>query len=234
MLSWRIWSSRGWKRRRSQGRTPWTGFDETWSWHPRRGVNRSAYELDHKERSSPRAPPRQPAPTSAATILILFLFVSPSPRPKPPQMSPPPIRFLRARLVGRPGLFTIDVGGGRISTITSNPATDGAPGETVDLRGEHWIGPGLSDAHVHFSTWALAESRLDLSQARSAEQTREIVRKRAEVGGTGEVIVGANFRVVSAPPSPLTQSPWDSPTKPLFHRPGFLARHQQHDEGVSR
>jgi predicted amidohydrolase YtcJ len=70
----------------------------------------------------------------------------------------------------------------------------GAPGQAVgsaqrvDLEGR-WLGAGLWDEHVHFTQWAMASARLDLSGATSA-------RHAAELAGAapGFPIVGGGFR----------------------------------------
>jgi predicted amidohydrolase YtcJ len=69
--------------------------------------------------------------------------------------------------------------------------------ERIDLDGR-WLIPGLWDNHVHFSAWAAASRRLDVSHARSAAETVSLVRDALASGdSTGAevpVFVGFGFR----------------------------------------
>jgi len=74
-------------------------------------------------------------------------------------------------------------------------AGDGAGGERVDLDGRVVL-PGLWDAHVHLTQWALVRRRLDLSGARSAAEAVALVRARLDTDppAPGTALVGFGFR----------------------------------------
>ncbi|KAK4705606.1 hypothetical protein P7C70_g594, partial [Phenoliferia sp. Uapishka_3] len=121
-------------------------------------------------------------------------------------MSPRVVELLHARLVGQDGLFTVRTSDGVISSIqhSSSPASPYVPTssypteiETWDLEGKHWVGPGLRDAHTHFSTWSLTLTRLDLSAARSATDVAQSVLRRSKepFESPSQVLVGRDFRV---------------------------------------
>lgn len=67
--------------------------------------------------------------------------------------------------------------------------------ERVDLDGRV-VMPGLWDAHVHLTQWALVRRRLDLSGARSAAEAVALVRDRLAEGlpEPGTALVGYGFR----------------------------------------
>jgi len=76
------------------------------------------------------------------------------------------------------------------------PAGAVAPaGEVVDAGGR-WIGPGLWDAHVHFTQHVIRRRRIDLTETRSAEDVLEIVRRAREEGAplTDGMLMGYGFR----------------------------------------
>jgi predicted amidohydrolase YtcJ len=76
------------------------------------------------------------------------------------------------------------------------PAGAVAPaGEAVDAGGR-WIGPGLWDAHVHFTQHVIRRRRLDLTATRSAEDVLAIVRRAREEGAplTDGMLMGYGFR----------------------------------------
>lgn len=115
-------------------------------------------------------------------------------------MSPRTTELRNARLVGREGLFDVRVEAGVISALS--PSQDAAPSsgvEVLDLEGQQWVGPGLRDAHVHFSTWSLTLGRLDLSTARSAKDVAVAVLERSKGAfeSPAQPLVGRDFRVVS-------------------------------------
>ncbi|MFC7024871.1 amidohydrolase [Promicromonospora thailandica] len=72
---------------------------------------------------------------------------------------------------------------------------DGVAPEQVDLGGRV-VMPGLWDAHVHLTQWALVRRRLDLSGARSAAEAAALVRARLDAGlpEPGTALVGYGFR----------------------------------------
>ncbi|ALX65963.1 amidohydrolase [Microbacterium sp. XT11] len=68
-------------------------------------------------------------------------------------------------------------------------------GEVVDADGR-WVGPGLWDAHVHFTQHVIRRRRLDLTETHSADDVLAVVR-RARAGGaplTDGVLMGYGFR----------------------------------------
>ncbi len=92
-------------------------------------------------------------------------------------------------------------------------------GERIELEGR-WIIPGLWDNHVHFTQWAAASRRLDVSAARSAADAAAIVAAALRRGSPGAVTAeneaGSSTSGFSADP-PRT----DAPVAPL---PGAGAR----------
>src|SRR5690606_39661982 len=72
---------------------------------------------------------------------------------------------------------------------------EGGGGERVDLDGRVVL-PGLWDAHVHLTQWALVRRRLDLSGARSAAEAVALVRARLDTDppAPGTALVGFGFR----------------------------------------
>ncbi|WP_246169502.1 amidohydrolase [Actinotalea subterranea] len=65
----------------------------------------------------------------------------------------------------------------------------------VDLEGR-WLLPGLWDAHVHMTQWALSRRRLDVSGASSAGEVAALVRERLreDPPPPGLPLVGVGFR----------------------------------------
>ena len=64
--------------------------------------------------------------------------------------------------------------------------------ERIDLDGRTVL-PGLVDAHVHFRTWAIERSRVDLTGSRSV---REIAERAA--APPGDWVIGQGWRAVDA------------------------------------
>ena len=88
---------------------------------------------------------------------------------------------------------------GRIARIGSIGHGD------LDLDGR-WLLPGLWDEHVHFTQWASARGRLDLSRATSAgEATSLVAGAVAGVGATG-LLIGAGFRDGLWPDEPTARA----------------------------
>ncbi|MFI6426497.1 amidohydrolase family protein [Promicromonospora sp. NPDC050880] len=103
-----------------------------------------------------------------------------------------------ARLVGdgpADGLVDVLVRDGVVAGV----AAAGRPGdsgvERVDLGGR-FVLPGLWDAHVHLTQWALVRRRLDLSGAGSAAEVVALVRDRLaqRPPEPGTALVGYGFR----------------------------------------
>ncbi|WP_243228316.1 amidohydrolase [Microbacterium sp. CIAB417] len=88
----------------------------------------------------------------------------------------------------------IIVNGGVITEIA--PTGSVTPtGEVVDADGR-WVGPGLWDAHVHFTQHVIRRRRLDLTGTRSADDVLEIVRRARAEGAplTDGMLMGYGFR----------------------------------------
>ncbi|MEV4898281.1 amidohydrolase family protein [Nonomuraea sp. NPDC055795] len=79
-------------------------------------------------------------------------------------------------------------------------------GESVDLDGRV-VMPGLWDHHVHFDMWALRESRLDVSPARSAAECAALVRARLaeRPPDPGATLVGTGFQDGTWPDLPTAE-----------------------------
>ena len=75
------------------------------------------------------------------------------------------------------------IAGERIAGGVGVHETALASPETIDLGGRVVV-PGLNDAHVHFPTWALAQTQLDLEGCGSLDEALERVR-HAEPGAGG-------------------------------------------------
>ncbi len=113
---------------------------------------------------------------------------------------PHPAVLLRdARLVGSSSPVDVLLRDGRIAAVGT--ALD-AP-EMVDLDGR-WLMPGLWDAHVHLTQWALVRGRLDVSAASSAAHAVRLVAERLAVArpAPGTALVGFGFRDALWPDTP--------------------------------
>lgn len=91
------------------------------------------------------------------------------------------IHSLNPRSTGGNALLVAD---GRITAITT-PAEAQArmPGAPLIDFGPATITPGLVDAHIHLTEWAVARTRLDLSAARSAHEVAQAVAAAPRMGG---------------------------------------------------
>jgi predicted amidohydrolase YtcJ len=83
---------------------------------------------------------------------------------------------------------------GAIAQITPAGAADAA-GEIVAADGR-WVGPGLWDAHVHFTQHVIRRRRLDLTETRSADDVLDIVRRARAQGAplSDGMLMGYGFR----------------------------------------
>lgn len=107
-----------------------------------------------------------------------------------------PLVLTHARLVGAARTVDVLLRDGRIHAVGPDVArTAGVGVEQVDLDGRTVL-PGLWDAHVHLTQWALARQRLDVSSAGSAAAAIRLVLDRlAERPLTpGTALVGYGFR----------------------------------------
>lgn len=70
-----------------------------------------------------------------------------------------------------------------------------AEGEVVDAE-DRFIGPGLWDAHVHFTQWVITQRRVDLAPTRSAADVIDTMRRAAASGFplTNGVLLGYGYR----------------------------------------
>jgi len=125
------------------------------------------------------------------------------------------LTLLGARPYGGGEPVDVEISDGTITRVT--PAGDGAvTGETVDLAGR-WIGPGLWDAHVHFTQHVIRRRRIDLTGTRSAADVLAAVRAARAAGAPliDGMLVGYGFRdgLWPAPPrlSELDQTAADLP-----------------------
>lgn len=83
---------------------------------------------------------------------------------------------------------------GRIAAIAPT-GTASSAGEVVEAEGR-WIGPGLWDAHVHFTQHVIRRRRLDLTETHSAADVLDIVRRARAEGAplSGGMLMGYGFR----------------------------------------
>lgn len=94
-----------------------------------------------------------------------------------------------ARLVDHDAPVDVLLRGGRVADV--GPSLT-AHGPSVDLDGR-WLMPGLWDAHVHLTQWALARRRLDVAGATSAAHAVALV-SDAPRPLPGTALVGFGFR----------------------------------------
>lgn len=107
-----------------------------------------------------------------------------------------PLVLTHARLVGAARTVDVLLRDGRVHAVGPGVAQSAGAGvEQVDLDGRTVI-PGLWDAHVHLTQWALARQRLDVSAAGSAAEAVRLVLDRlaARPLAPGTALVGYGFR----------------------------------------
>ena len=76
--------------------------------------------------------------------------------------------------------------------------------ERVDLRGRCVL-PGFNDAHVHFPTWALAQSQVDLDGATSLEDATDRIREAIAGVRPGQLLRGYGWRSAQWADQPTRQ-----------------------------
>ena len=83
---------------------------------------------------------------------------------------------------------------GVIASITPTGAVAHS-GEVVDADGR-WVGPGLWDAHVHFTQHVIRRRRLDLTETTSADDVLDIVRRAGSANAplSDGMLMGYGFR----------------------------------------
>jgi predicted amidohydrolase YtcJ len=94
-----------------------------------------------------------------------------------------------------PVVEAVAVHGNRIISVGSTADVRGLAGsetEVVDLKGRTMI-PGMTDAHVHFTSYALVARRVDLDGATTLEETLKRVGERAARARRGEWILGRGW-----------------------------------------
>lgn len=109
-------------------------------------------------------------------------------------MTEPSILTLRnARPYGGEPLDIV-IRDGLIAAIGAT-ASVGAAGEVVDVGGRS-VGPGLWDAHVHFTQWVIQRRRIDLTGTGSADEVLAAVRSAIADGAplTDGLLIGYGFR----------------------------------------
>ena len=84
---------------------------------------------------------------------------------------------------------------GRLERLPTEDADE------IDLDGR-FVLPGLWDAHVHMTQWAMHSRRLDLSSARSAAQAADLVATALRTHPSTEPLLGAGFRDALWPDEP--------------------------------
>lgn len=101
---------------------------------------------------------------------------------------PAPDLIIRARRIyllgGQPPAEALLVRDGRIAFAGGFEQARGlaAPGARVEDLRDAVVTPGLTDAHVHLTTWGLSLRRVNLNAARSYEQALEMIGRAARSG----------------------------------------------------
>lgn len=113
------------------------------------------------------------------------------------------------RLLGAAGLVDLAVDHGTITAITPAPASTDMPAMPSGIDSDDpaivqadgcWAIPGLWDCHTHFTQWAQTFGRLDLLEARSADEAMAMLRSHlADRRAAGTLdpdvfVVGMRFR----------------------------------------
>jgi len=98
------------------------------------------------------------------------------------------------------GEWDVLIADGLISRITPAAEVPAPRGSAVVAAEGRYLLPGLWDEHTHMAQWALAMSRLDLSQATSAAHTLDLV--AAAAPADGGPLVGYGFRDATWPDVP--------------------------------
>ncbi|QHT56970.1 amidohydrolase family protein [Cellulomonas sp. H30R-01] len=117
-----------------------------------------------------------------------------------------PLLLRAGRRVGHAGPVDVLLRDGRVAALGPDLRDAAGPRvEVVELDGRHVL-PGLWDAHVHLTQWALARQRLDVSRAASAAEAVALVRARLDTAppAPGAPLVGFGFRDGLWPDDPTT------------------------------
>src|SRR5438132_1996857 len=102
-----------------------------------------------------------------------------------------------------PVVRALAVAGDRIAGGVGTHETALASPDRVDLGGRCVL-PGLSDAHVHFPTWSVAQRQVRLESARTLEEAVALVAAASQEAPAGAWIRGLGWR----------SGDWDPPTEP--------------------
>jgi predicted amidohydrolase YtcJ len=100
-----------------------------------------------------------------------------------------------ARPYGGGDPVDVRLAGGVVGEIAPAGTLEARSEEEVDLDGR-FIGPGLWDAHVHFTQWVIGQRRVDLSATASAVDVIDTVRRALAAGFplTDGVLMGYGYR----------------------------------------
>lgn len=150
--------------------------------------------------------------------------------PEAPGFTPlPDVVLASVRRPGSEALCDVHISAGVVSSVT--PAGAAPAGvHRVDYGGRHII-PGLWDEHVHFTQWALAANRIDLSAATSAREAADVVRSAVAGQATGCGAAGNDLTLVGVG---FRDAVWtDVPSRELLDdvtrgRPVALISHDLH------
>lgn len=110
-------------------------------------------------------------------------------------MTAPDLLLRDARLYRGGEPLDVRLAGGVVAALAPAGTVDAAGAETIALDGRY-IGPGLWDAHVHFTQWVIQQRRVDLSGTRSASDAVAAVRAALTDGfpTTDGVLFGYGYR----------------------------------------
>lgn len=104
----------------------------------------------------------------------------------------PDLTILEARLPDQREVVDISIRAGIVTAVTPTGSSSAVPPRSIHAAGR-WVVPGLWDEHVHFSQWAMASRRVDVSHARSAAHAASIV-AAAITSQDADEVVGFGFR----------------------------------------
>ena len=90
-------------------------------------------------------------------------------------MTAPDLLLRGARTYDAGAPLDVRLSGGLIAAVAPSGTLDAGGAETLELD-ERYIGPGLWDAHVHFTQWVIQQRRVDLAGTRSASDAVAVVR----------------------------------------------------------
>ncbi|QLD13085.1 amidohydrolase [Microbacterium oleivorans] len=139
-----------------------------------------------------------------------------------------------ARTYGGGEPLDVRLSGGLVGSVAPAGVLDPEGAETIDLDGR-FVGPGLWDAHVHFTQWVIQQRRVDLAGTRSASDAVAVVRQ-ALVNGfptTDGVLFGYGYRD-GLWNEPTTQAALDVFAQPVVLINGDLHSAWMNSAGAAR